>query len=136
MYISYSNSLFFRQVQKEMQERGFLCGSEQMQLSVGVFRQMVSNRYMYISSLLCFIVYHLQQCKSKFTKDLSLNNETLMILGMYVSSSQFENKAFISAQLATQFESMIKVFKISYQGKKRRRESKIGQFYHLLTCKL
>lgn len=51
---------------------------------------------------------------------MSLNNETLMILGMYVGSSQFENKAFISVQLATQFESMIKVFKISYQGKKRR----------------
>lgn len=67
---------------------------------------------------------------------MSLNNETLMILGMYISSFQFENKAFISAQLATQFESMIKVFKISYQGKKRRRESKIGQFYHPLTCKL
>ena len=41
-----------------------------------------------------------------------------MILGMYISSFQFENKAFISKQLATQFESMIKVFKISYQGKK------------------
>ena len=50
---------------------------------------------------------------------MSLNNETLIILGMYISSSQFENKAFISAQLATQFESMIKVFKISYQGKKK-----------------